>query len=237
MNIKALTDVGKVRKINEDSFGVYDSTAYSYAVVADGMGGHSAGEVASAMAVSCIEEYVQTNMEPEFDRFQTQEVLRRAFVCANERIFRYSCENVRVMGMGTTTTMCMVRDGYVIYAHVGDSRAYMCGQEIVQITRDHSYVQELVKLGMITPEEAKHHPHRNRITRAMGVEPTVKVDVGVREYNGEKLLLCSDGLSGEIEDSELQAVVCGNDAEHAVKKLTELALMRGGAGKKRRRLI
>ncbi|MGN0164391.1 MAG: Stp1/IreP family PP2C-type Ser/Thr phosphatase [Candidatus Ornithomonoglobus sp.] len=229
MKTAALTDVGKVRKINEDSMYVFTSDEYSYAIVADGMGGHRAGEVASAMAVDAITGYIAEHMQTELDRFQTMEVMRQAFLAANSAIYDYSCENDSVMGMGTTTTMCMVRDGFVIYAHVGDSRAYMIDDGIVQITRDHSFVQELVKLGQLTPEEAKHHPRRNYITRAMGVEAFVRVDTGVKPYNGEKLLLCSDGLFGEIEDSELFDEVKNNSADTAVKRLIELANERGGS--------
>ena len=225
----ALTDVGKIRKINEDSMKVFTSDEYSYAIVADGMGGHQAGEIASAMAVDVITDYVAEHMTPELDRFQSMEVIRQAFLAANCAIYEYSCENESVMGMGTTTTMCMVRGGFVIYAHVGDSRAYMIGDGIVQITRDHSFVQELVKLGQITPEEAKHHPRRNYITRAMGVEAFVRIDTGVKPYNDEKLLLCSDGLFGEIEDGELFNAVKNNSAETAVNTLIELANERGGS--------
>ena len=229
LKIEAMTDVGKVRKINEDSYDIYNGDSFSYAIVADGMGGHLAGEVASGMAVNCIREYVSEHITDDLDRFQTMEIVRRAFVYANDMIYEYSQKNDSVMGMGTTATMCMIRDGYVIYAHIGDSRAYMVKNGITQITRDHSYVQELVKLGIITPEEAKHHPHRNRITRAMGVEQIVKVDVGVKQYTGEKILLCSDGLYGEIEDGELYKTVNENNAKEAVKELTALALERGGA--------
>lgn len=228
MKTAALTDVGRIRKINEDSMHVFTSDEYSYAIVADGMGGHEAGEVASAMAIDVIKDHIAAHMTTELDRFQAMEVMRQAFLAANSDIYAYSCANKSVMGMGTTTTMCMVRDGYVIYAHVGDSRAYMIDDGIVQITRDHSFVQELVKLGQITPEEAKHHPRRNYITRAMGVEAFVRVDTGIKPYNGEKLLLCSDGLFGEIDDIELFNAVRNNPAGTAVNVLIELANERGG---------
>lgn len=228
MRIEAVTDVGPVRKINEDSYDIYQCDDYVYAVVADGMGGHLAGEVASAMAVECIREYITSYMAPELDRFQAKEILCRAFRYANGKIYEYSCQNERVMGMGTTATLCMIRGGYFMYAHVGDSRAYMIDEDIEQITRDHSYVQELVKLGMITPEEAKHHPHRNQITRAMGVEQNVRVDSGIQTYIGQTILLCSDGLFGELEDSEICDIVKNNGAKTAADKLTALALKRGG---------
>lgn len=228
LNIEALTDVGKVRKINEDSYDVFVSDSYSYAVVADGMGGHLAGEVASAMAVKAIGEYIKDNLKDDFDRFQTKEIINKAFKKANAEIYNFSCENERVMGMGTTATLCMIRDGYLIYAHIGDSRAYMIGKNINQITNDHSYVQELVKIGQITPEEAKHHPRRNYITRAMGVEKTVKADSGIKVYNGEKVLICSDGLHGEIDDIELYNCVNKNKAADSLKLLIALANDRGG---------
>lgn len=228
LNIGALTDVGKVRKVNEDSFKIFISDEYTYAIVADGMGGHLAGEVASSMAVETISEYIRDNINNDLDRFQVMEVIHRAFLKANEVIYEYSCRNENAMGMGTTATLCMIKDGFVIFAHVGDSRAYMIGDEIVQITRDHSYVQELVKLGQIKPEEARNHPRRNYITRAMGVEPTVRVDTGVKPYNNEKLLLCSDGLFGELEDNELYEVVNRMAAVDGAKRLIDMANERGG---------
>ncbi len=228
--IHALSDVGKVRRINEDSMRIFTGEGYSYAIVADGMGGHLAGEVASRMAAEIIGSYVEEHIDPTLDRFQVMEVMRQAFFKANSDIYEYSCDHAGVMGMGTTATMCLVRDGYVIFAHVGDSRAYMISDtDIQQITRDHSYVQELVKLGQITPEEAKHHPRRNYITRAMGVEGSVRVDAGVKPYCGQALLLCSDGLFGEIEDSELAAAVRENSAKQCAVGLVQLANDRGGA--------
>ncbi len=229
LKIEGKSHVGMVRKINEDSFGVYDSEKYSYIIVADGMGGHLAGETASRMAVDCVSEYIAAHITDELDHFQVKELIHRSFVYANDKIYSYSCENESVMGMGTTATLCMVRNGYLIFAHIGDSRAYTIDSEIVQITRDHSYVQELVKLGQITPEEAKHHPRRNFITRAMGVEPEVRVDTGVKKYNGEKIFVCSDGLFGEIEDEEIKQTVLENGAEQAVTALIELANERGGS--------
>ena len=229
MKIGALTDVGRIRKINEDSLKTVSADGYVYAVVADGMGGHLAGELASSMAVESISRYIEEHMNSELDRFQVKEVIHRAFINANEEIYNYSCSNDSAMGMGTTTTLCMVREGYVIYAHVGDSRAYMIDDDIHQITKDHSFVQELVKLGEITPEEAKHHPRRNYITRAMGVESTVRIDTGVKPYAGETILLCSDGLIGEIEDSELLEAVNKYKPSECVKQLVDLANKRGGA--------
>lgn len=229
LNIEALSHIGKVRKLNEDSCGFYNCDDYSFSIVADGMGGHRAGEVASKMAIDIIGEYVVLNMHKDLDKFQAKEVIINAYKKANEEIYNYSCENESVMGMGTTTTFCMLRDGYIIYAHVGDSRAYLIDKKITQITRDHSYVQELVKLGQITPEEAKHHPRRNYITRAMGVEESVKVDAGIKTYHGEKIFICSDGLHGEVEDGDIYNIIRNNSAKDSVKKLIDMANENGGA--------
>ncbi len=229
MRIGALTDVGRVRKINEDSFRIFESDEYSYAIVADGMGGHLAGEVASSMAVDSISNYISENLTDDLDRFQAMEVIRQGFLYANSQIYEYSCINEKVMGMGTTATLCMVRGGYLIFAHVGDSRAYIIDEKICQITRDHSYVQELVKLGQITPEQAKRHPRRNIITRAMGVECSVKVDTGVKTYSGERILICSDGLIDTIEDAELLEIVRTGEPNECAKKLVDIANERGGS--------
>lgn len=228
MKIKAMTDVGLIRKINEDSYTTVEADNYCYAIVADGMGGHLAGEVASMMAVQVIREYISAHYSDDLDRFQLKELLCRAFRHANSKIFDYSCNNESVMGMGTTATLCFVDGKNLIFAHVGDSRAYMIDRDgIKQITRDHSYVQELVKLGMITPEEAKRHPNRNQITRAMGVEPDVRVDSGVFSYSEQTLLLATDGLFGEIDDQEIRDIIEENGVE-GVKMLVSLALERGG---------
>lgn len=228
LNIEAISDTGRVRKINEDNLAYHICDKYSFAIVADGMGGHLAGEVASKMAVEKISEYVKDNLTDELDHFQVKQLLNKAFIKANNYIFDYSLENESVMGMGTTATMCLIRNGFLIYAHVGDSRAYMIGRDIKQITRDHSYVQELVKLGQITPEEAKTHPRRNYITRAMGIEKDVKPDLGIKTYKGEKVFICSDGLHGKVDDSEILSSLKKSTLKDSVEELVGLANERGG---------
>ena len=227
--VSMISDKGVKRSLNEDYGKYLETKEFSIYVVADGMGGHLAGEVASKMAVDIIGDYICENMTPELDKFQVKEVINKAFRKANKTIFEYSCNNESVMGMGTTATICMLREGYIIYAHIGDSRAYMIGKEITQITNDHSYVQELVKLGQITQEEAKHHPRRNYITRAMGVEEGVKPDVGIKTHKGELIMVCSDGLHGEIDDKEILDIVSSNNIKDSIMILTDLANERGGA--------
>ncbi len=230
MQYGAVTDVGKVRKINEDNYYVCENAAFPYAVVADGMGGHQAGEVASEMAVDIIRGYLAQNLSEELDYVEVGEVIRQSFISANSIIFEYAKNHYKVMGMGTTTTLAMIYGGKVIIAHVGDSRAYMIDSEkITQATKDHSYVQELVSRGEITPEMAKHHPKKNFITRAMGAEETVKVDIIIKPYNGEKIALCSDGLTNFVEDEEIKEYLNSKETlQDAAQALADLANERGG---------
>lgn len=229
MQFGAVTDIGMKRKINEDNYYVNESDTFPYAIVADGMGGHQAGEVASMMVVDIIEEQLRNNLNTELDYVEAGEVLRQAFIFANSTVYNYAKDHYKIMGMGTTATLAMVYQGKVITAHVGDSRAYMAGDDIVQITRDHSYVQELVSRGEISPEMAKHHPKKNYITRAMGAEDTVKVDISIKPYNGEIIVVCSDGLTNFVEDDEILAhLKKQNTLEEGAQKLVELANSRGG---------
>jgi protein phosphatase len=230
MRFGAVTDIGMHRKINEDSYYVHEDSEFPYAIVADGMGGHQAGEVASMMVVDIICNHLEKNLDPELNYVEAGEVIRHAFVAANSIIYTYAKNHYKIMGMGTTTTLSMIYQGKVITAHVGDSRAYMINDEqICQITKDHSYVQELVSRGELSPEAAKNHPKKNYITRAMGAEETVKVDITIKPYNGEKVLLCSDGLTNFIDDEEIQEYInTSNTLQEGAEKLVALANERGG---------
>lgn len=224
-----VTDIGKVRKINEDSGEVKINQGFGYAIVADGMGGHEAGEVASKMAVDIINEQLAKNLSDGISCSQAGEIVREAFAKANSEIYEYAQNNHKLMGMGTTTTLAMIYHENIIVAHVGDSRAYEIDEkEIRQITHDHSYVQELVDRGEITPERAKHHPKKNFITRAMGTEDIVKIDITIKEYEGEVLLVCSDGLINLVEDNEIFDEINNNDLEAGLHSLVDLANERGG---------
>lgn len=230
MQTALITDIGRVRKINEDSCAAHGSGEFPYVVVADGMGGHEAGEIASRMAVDIIENHLRHNLKEGMTFAETGEVIRRAFVSANSIIYTYAKNHYKIMGMGTTTTLSMIYKDNIITAHVGDSRAYKIDAEgIKQITRDHSYVQELVMRGDLTPEAAKHHPKKNFITRAMGAEDVVKVDIIIQDYEGEIILLCSDGLTNFVEDDEiLEKINGGACLEDSLAELVELANSRGG---------
>ncbi len=226
----AATDIGKVRKVNEDNFLIGTGESFPYIVVADGMGGHRAGEVASRIAVEVIDAELEKNLSTALDYVEAGEVLRQAFISANAKIYAYSKENHKVMGMGTTLTLAMVYQQKLIIAHVGDSRVYAIDKKrIQQITKDHSYVQELVSRGEITKEQAKNHPQKNYITRAMGVEDIIKVDIIIKPYDGEKILVCSDGLTNMLDDSEIFEILNNvKDLDGAAKILVDKANEAGG---------
>jgi protein phosphatase len=225
----ALTDVGRVRRSNEDS--VYCSAESGVFVVADGMGGHAAGEVASAIASEWIAERLcgacmTMELEQVEDRFRT------AFVEAGREILRRAAENATQLGMGTTATVLLLRQhGQYIIGHIGDSRAYRVRDGVLsQVTRDHSWVQEQVDRGMITPEQAKNHPQSNIITRALGTEayPTPDLYDGTIEV-GDIFLLASDGLTDMVSDEHLLSILeAEEDPERCVARLVREANLAGG---------
>jgi serine/threonine protein phosphatase PrpC len=229
MKFGAVTDLGKHRKINEDSFYIHKDDVFPYAFVADGMGGHQAGEVASMMVVDIVNNRVLAGFEPSMDYVEVGEIMRQAFIAANNVIYNYAKNYYKVMGMGTTATMACVYQNKIITAHVGDSRVYAIGDQIRQITKDHSYVQELVTRGEITPEQARNHPKKNYITRAMGAEETVKVDISIQDYHGEVILVCSDGLTNFVTDEEIKEKIrFSADLQQAAQSLVDMANQNGG---------
>lgn len=222
----SITDVGKCRGHNEDSVFAITSGGSAIAIVADGMGGHQAGEVASSMAI----ELIKKELTKKEDIEDLIGLMKKAYINANSEIYNYAKENQKVMGMGTTLVSAVVTDGKLIVANVGDSRAYeIKGRKINQITKDHSYVQSLIDSGMITKEQAMNHPKKNYITRAMGTEESIKADIFVKDYIGQTVLLCSDGLSGLVTDKEiLDIVLKSENTEAAAKALVMSANEHGG---------
>jgi protein phosphatase len=225
----ALTDVGRVRRDNEDS--VYCSAESGVFVVADGMGGHAAGEVASAIASEWIADRlcgVCLTMELE----QLEDRFRTAFVEAGREILRQAAENTGRLGMGTTATVLLLQpEGVYIIGHIGDSRAYILRDDIIsQITRDHSWVQEQVDRGMITPEQAKNHPQSNIITRALGTEPYPTPDLYSGNLrDGDVFLLASDGLTDMLSEERILAILTDQpNPERCVARLVREANLAGG---------
>jgi serine/threonine protein phosphatase PrpC len=217
VTVGAATDIGQVREGNEDSFLVMDPLF----AVADGMGGHRGGEVASTLALETIERLFS-----EREGSLTEQVEQ-----ANRAVFERSQSDREVSGMGTTLTAVLVQDAEVRLAHVGDSRAYLLrGDELHLLTEDHTLVHRMVTEGEITEEEAETHPHRSILTRALGVDGAVAVDEGIVELrDGDRLLLCTDGLTGMVRDAEIEAVLKETpDPQEAVERLVRMANRAGG---------
>lgn len=201
MRVLSFSETGCVRKNNEDAF--LSLTDYGVYAVADGMGGHLAGEVAARTALDELKNSASLLREAEEKDLETcvKEVLTRA----NRIVFESSTHNPANEGMGTTLTVLVFREQQVVIAHVGDSRAYLWReQSLTQLTDDHSLVGELVRMGQITLEEADNHPQRNVLVRAVGAAWDIEVDAQIKEWKpGDAFLLCTDGFSNVISDQEL----------------------------------
>jgi serine/threonine protein phosphatase PrpC len=213
----AATDVGRVREGNEDAFLVTDR----FVAVADGMGGHLGGEVASNLALDVFSALTERN---EGD-------LTSRIVEANRAVLERSRRDREVSGMGTTFTVIAFEGGVGRLAHVGDSRAYRFrGGELVALTEDHTLVRRMVNAGEITEEEARAHPQRSVVTRALGADPDVDVDEGQLDLRaGDRYLLCSDGLTGMVREEDIAAVLAEvDDPDAAARRLVDAANANGG---------
>ena len=222
-----LTDPGSVRTSNQDACAQFTDPARGMhlLVVADGMGGHLGGEEASRIAI--------TSMGEVFNRGEgdPQRLLREAFDRANAGVFEAAIGNPELAGMGTTAVaLLFAPEDRIWVAHVGDSRAYRLRQNrFKQLTRDHSVVGALLRMGHITEEEARVHPQRNEILRAIGTQDQVEVDIASAEYQpGDRYLLCSDGLSGMLADPEIARVLAESEPSTAVRELVRMANESGG---------
>ncbi len=227
-----LSDVGCVRELNEDSFCIYgfdEGKNKGFCILADGMGGHNAGEVASQNTVKFIAEDMQELMENGDTEIPKK--LDAAISKANANIYKMSTENIIHRGMGTTAVVLFASDDICYIANVGDSRAYAIrGKEIMQITTDHSMVAELLRSGSITKEEARVHPQKNIITRAVGTDAKVKTDIFEYNYSvGDTVIMCSDGLCSLVTDEDIYKVVKDEkEPEKVVRKLVDAAKEKGG---------
>ncbi|MBQ3425239.1 MAG: Stp1/IreP family PP2C-type Ser/Thr phosphatase [Clostridia bacterium] len=225
MKVYAITDIGKTRPINEDSY-YAPREGERYCAVADGMGGHNAGEVASSMAIQAFSEYMRGV------DFITADAICAAVENANYEVFEAAIRDPGMSGMGTTFSALAEQGETVYIAHVGDSRIYLLRDgEILQATTDHTLVEEMVQKGILTPREARFHPRRNIITRALGTEPTVEIDIiQVETRPGDVFFLCSDGMTNYVEDVEiLNVVLSGEGWQEKLDRLVAMALQNGGA--------
>lgn len=234
IEMAALTDVGCQRENNEDSYLYWEPSRDEefrlkgrLAVIADGMGGHEGGQEASRMAVETVREVYDEGF-----RGDPQAALAESFQLAHTRILDFGERHPAFHGMGTTCTAIVLRGRQLYFAHVGDSRLYLVrAAHISRLTRDHSYVGRLVESGLVSPEDAEHHPQRHILTAALGSGEQVAVDGpphAVSLNEGDDLLLCTDGLWGVVSDAELERVVSGNAPARSCAALVKLARDRGG---------
>lgn len=232
VEVFGLSDVGCIRELNEDCYcicGFGDNSERGFCILADGMGGHNAGEVASQNAVKLIAEEMNKLLESGEKEIPGQ--LSRAVSAANTGVYTMASENPIHRGMGTTVVTAFIDDGTAYVANVGDSRAYAVrDDEIVQITTDHSVVSELVMRGTITKEEARLHPQKNIITRAVGTDKSVRTDIFEYNYSpGDVMIICSDGLSTMLDDNRiLEIIKSKKTSEDTVNSLIAAAKDEGG---------
>ena len=229
MRIFGKTDIGLLRESNQDAFdfGYFDNGA-CWAVVCDGMGGVSGGQVASSICVEKVSEALKRSYRKGMTVSSAKNLLITSINAANSAVFKESQENLDLKGMGTTVVGVVVLGNVAIVAHVGDSRAYLLNTEIKPITKDHSFVQLLIDTGKITEEEAAVHPDRNVITRAVGIEHIVDVEIDIVDVNdNDKLLICTDGLNGYVSDADILSTV-NEYGESSTEKLVETANNAGG---------
>ncbi|MCD7817735.1 MAG: Stp1/IreP family PP2C-type Ser/Thr phosphatase [Lachnospiraceae bacterium] len=228
MRIYSVTDIGRRRSSNQDF--IYASeqpvgNLPNLMVVADGMGGHNGGDLASRYTVESIIEYLE---QAQGER--PIPLLSEAIHYANDRVIEKASTDKSLEGMGTTVVAAVVEDEYLYVANVGDSRLYLIDQEIAQITRDHSLVEEMIRMGELQRKDARSHPDKNVITRAVGVKVPVRVDFfDVKLEAGDYILLCSDGLTNMVDDSEiLQIVRKYGSPKEAAQHLVNEANKNGG---------
>lgn len=227
-----LTDCGKVRKTNEDAGAVfYHDTDGVLAVVADGMGGHQAGEIASHLAVSTIQKLFEDTVFPTTIS-RAESWIHEAIVQANDAVYQKALKDEILQGMGTTIVLALCEKEFVVIGHIGDSRCYLWNEEteLTQITSDHSLVNELVKTGHISPIDAEEHPRKNVLTKAVGTDEHITPDIKTIEWQeNDRLLLCSDGLSNKITDEELAySLATMEQLATTANQLIHLANERGG---------
>ena len=228
MRVFGKTDVGLVRRINED-FLYYSRVPVgafpNLFIVADGMGGHNAGDFASRYAIESFLDYIQTSKPDALIRMVDEGVKY-----ANKKIIEKAKENPSMRGMGTTMVVAFIEDNQLFVGNIGDSRLYLLDSEINQVTEDHSFVETLIRAGELTREQARKHPDKNIITRALGASETVRMDFfEVDLEKGDKILMCTDGLSNMVEDEVLYDITKHTYIGDVVDELIEEAKINGGS--------
>ena len=227
----ATSDVGKAREINEDYFYIsYPDDEIQLFILADGMGGYNGGEIASKLAVTTAKNYIQTNFSKEkTEKDDLLNLLKSSMQYANMVVYEKAKENEEISNMGTTLDICLIYQNKAFLSHIGDSRIYRFRKETVRkLTKDHSYVQQLVDEGKITKEESMKHPKKNMLMKALGCTTYIEPDISVHGFiNGDTILMCSDGLTNMVQEQEIKKIINENPAD-ATKLLVQRANDLGG---------
>ena len=227
----AKTDVGKAREMNQDYYYIPSSeNDLQIYILADGMGGYNAGEVASRMAVESAKDYIHKHFAKNKDSKEKLEaLLKDAIEYANSVVYKKAQSKEDLRGMGTTLDVCLIYNSRIYIGHVGDSRVYRLRKEFMRrLTKDHSYVQTLVDDGTITKEEAYSHPKKNMLTKALGCVQTVEPDVYTKTFiKDDIILMCSDGLTNMIREENIYGII-KQDKENAIENLVKQANDNGG---------
>lgn len=231
MEAFARSDMGKVRDMNQDYYYISnEKDDIKVYILADGMGGYKGGEVASMLATNSALSYIKSNFENILkEKEEILNLVKSAAEYANMIIYEKSKENEELEGMGTTIEICLIYNNKAYIAHVGDSRIYRIRDNFMRkLTKDHSYVEKLISDGTITREEAKNHPKKNMITKALGCTTFVEPDVTINGFlKDDIILICSDGLTNMVEEQEIYEII-KEDYKNAPDKLIELANKNGG---------
>jgi len=230
MKIYAETDIGMIRKMNQDAYYISEENdKYKLCILADGMGGYTGGEIASRLACVSAAGYIKENFDANKEQTKEDiiEIIKKSMEYSNNVVYEKSKETEELEQMGTTLEVCLIYNNRAYIGHIGDSRIYRIRQNIMRkLTTDHSYVQKLVKDGKITKEEAINHPKKNMLMKALGCEEQIEPDVMVKGFNKEDILLiCSDGLTNMISEQEIYNIIeqdIRNGAQNLVNKAKEL---------------
>ena len=232
MDIGVKTDTGRIRDNNQDAYYFLLDEDKPLFIIADGMGGHKAGEIASNLAVEIISKNLNSDLNSnDFEEEYIKEKIFNSIDEANNKIYNKARNEEKCSGMGTTVTLAYITDKSLYIGHVGDSRAYVFkNNKLTQITEDHSLVEELIKNGSISREEAKYHPQRNIITRAVGTAENIDIDVSIiPKEEIEIFLLCTDGLTNMLDDDEIESFLINSEnMQIACENLVNLSNDRGG---------
>ncbi len=232
MHVTGVTNKGKERSRNEDSCYAVQDSDLALLVVADGMGGHQAGNVASEIAVSTAEKYWESiNRDKPLSDREAKDLVKDLIIEANQSVISEADNSFDKRGMGTTLTVGLLSGNRLTIGHIGDSRAYLVNSDRIELlTRDHSLLEQLIESGQVRPEEAKNHPKRHVLTRALGASSELQIDIIDYDIEpGSALLFCTDGLTNLVEDHEILTVVTGQkDPQLQAESLIALANARGG---------